>query len=391
MEARTVNNLPPAGIDDDAVRCLIAIELSKKSWIVAVNTPLSDKISRHTLKACDGKELLDLCERIRTRAARETKKRVEIVSCYEAGYDGFWLHRLLEAHGIRNYVIDPASLQVDRRARRAKSDGIDVEKLLRSLMAYLRGEPKVWSVVRVPSVAEEDDRRLHRERGRLINERIQHVNRIKGLLAIHGIYDYQPLRRDRMQQLERLRTADGRTLPPRLKAEILRELQRLVLVVGMIKTIEAERDAIASAKIETEQQHSSAKRIQDLAKIKSIGPEFATTLVGEVFYRSFDNRKQLGSYVGLTPAHFQSGAMCRDQGISKAGNGKARTVMIELAWLWLRHQPDSPLSVWFRDRVGKLKGRIRRITIVAVARKLLIALWRYLETGLVPKGAALKV
>jgi len=391
MEARTVNNLPPAGTHDDAVRCLLAIELSKKSWIVAVNTPLSDKISRHTLKPGDGKELLDLCERIRTRVARETKKRVEIVSCYEAGYDGFWLHRLLEAHGIRNYVIDPASLQVDRRARRAKTDRVDVERLLRSLMAYLRGEPKVWSVVRVPSVAEEDDRRLHRERGRLINERIQHVNRIKGLLAIHGIYDYQPLRRDRMQQLERLRTADGRTLPPRLKAEILRELQRLVLVVGMIKTIEAERDAIASAKIETEQQHSSAKRIQDLAKIKSIGPEFATTLVGEVFYRSFDNRKQLGSYVGLTPAHFQSGAMCRDQGISKAGNGKARTVMIELAWLWLRHQPDSPLSVWFRDRVGKLKGRIRRITIVAVARKLLIALWRYLETGLVPKGAALKV
>jgi len=391
MEARTVNNLPPAGIHDDAICCVLAIELSKKSWMVAVNTPLSDKISRHSLKPCDGKELLDLCERIRTRVARETKQRVEIVSCYEAGYDGFWLHRLLEAHGIRNYVIDPASLQVDRRARRAKTDRVDVERLLRSLMAYLRGEPKVWSVVRVPSVAEEDDRRLHRERGRLINERIQHVNRIKGLLAIHGIYDYQPLRRDRMQQLERLRTADGRTLPPRLKAEILRELQRLVLVVGMIKTIEAERDAIASAKIETEQQHSSAKRIQDLAKIKSIGPEFATTLVGEVFYRSFDNRKQLGSYVGLTPAHFQSGAMCRDQGISKAGNGKARTVMIELAWLWLRHQPDSPLSVWFRDRVGKLKGRIRRITIVAVARKLLIALWRYLETGLVPKGAALKV
>src|SRR5215475_6336002 len=388
MEARTVNNLPPAAAHDDAVRCLLAIELSKKSWIVAVNTPLSDKISRHTLKAGDGKELLDLCERIRTRVARETKRRVEIVSCYEAGYDGFWLHRLLESRGIRNYVIDPASLQVDRRARRVKTDGVDVERLLRSLMAYLRGEPKVWSVVRVPSVAEEDDRRLHRERGRLIGERVQHVNRIKGLLAIHGIYNYQPLRRDRMQQLERLRTADGQTLPPRLTAEILRELTRLELVVGMIKTIEAERDAIASAKTETE--HTSAKKIKDLAKIKSIGPEFATTLVGEVLYRSFDNRKQLASYVGLTPAHFQSGAMCRDQGISKAGNGKARTVMIELAWLWLRHQPDSPLSVWFRERVGKLKGCIRRITIVAVARKLLIALWRYLETGLVPKGAILK-
>src|ERR1700739_2112466 len=241
MEARTVNNLLPATPHDDAVGCLVAIELSKKSWIVAVNTPLSDKISRHTLKAGDGKELLDLCERIRTRVARETKQRVEIVSCYEAGYDGFWLHRLLEAHGIRNYVIDPASLQVDRRARRAKTDRVDVERLLRSLMAYLRSEPKVWSVVRVPSVAEEDDRRLHRERGRLINERIQHVNRIKGLLAIHGIYDYQPLRRDRMQQLDRLRTAESRTVPPRLKAEILRELQRLEHVIGMIKTIEAER------------------------------------------------------------------------------------------------------------------------------------------------------
>ena len=352
---------------------------------------MSDKISRHTLKPCDGKELLDLCERIRTRVARETKKRVEVVSCYEAGYDGFWLHRLLEAHDIRNYVIDPASLQVDRRARRAKTDHVDAERLLRSLIAYLRGEPKVWSVVCVPSVAEEDDRRLHRERSRLINERIQHVNRIKGLLAIHGIYDYQPLRRDRMQRLERLCTAaDGRTLPPRIKAEILRELQRLELAIRMIKTIEAERDAIASA-AKTETKHTSAKKIQHLAKIKSIGPEFATTLVGEVFYRSFDNRKQLASYVGLTPAHFQSGAMSRDQGISKAGNAKARTVMVELAWLWLRHQPESPLSVWFRERVGKLKGRIRRITIVAVARKLLIALWRYLETGLVPEGAALKV
>jgi len=389
MEARTMNNLPPAGTHDDAICCVLAIELSKKSWIVAVNTPLSDKISRHTLKPSDGKELLDLCERIRTRVAKETKKRVEMVSCYEAGYDGFWLHRLLQAHDIRNHVIDPASLQVDRRARRAKTDRVDAERLLRSLMAYLRGEPKVWSVVRVPSVAEEDDRRLHRERGRLINERIQHVNRIKGLLAIHGIYDYQPLRRDRIQRLEQLHTADGRTLPPRLEAEILRELQRLEIVIGMIKTIEAERDAIASANTETER--GSVKKIQHLAKIKSIGPEFATTLVGEVFYRSFDNRKQLASYVGLTPAHFQSGAMSRDQGISKAGNAKARTVMIELAWLWLRHQPDSDLSVWFRDRVGKLKGRIRRITIVAVARKLLIALWRYLETGLVPKGAALKV
>ena len=388
MEARMVNNLSSAAAHDGAVRCLLAIELSKKSWVAAVNTPLSDKISLYKLKPCDWKALLQLIERIRKRVSQELKKPVEVISCYEAGYDGFWLHRLLEAQGVRNHVIDPASLQVDRRARRAKTDAIDVGKLLRSLMAYLRGEPRVWSVVRVPTVIEEDDRRLHRERSRLTNERIQHVNRVKGLLAIHGIYDYEPMHPERMLRLERLRTAARHRLPPRLKAEILRELQRLELVLGMIHTIEAERDAIASAK--SKSRHTSAKKIQHLVKLKSIGPEFATVLVGEVFYRTFDNRKQIGSYVGLTPSPFQSGSTSRDQGISRAGNAKARTTMIELAWLWLRNQPDSSLSVWFRERVGERKGRIKRIAIVAMARKLLIALWRYLETGLMPEGAALK-
>jgi len=389
MEARVVNNLSPAAAHDGAVRCLLAIELSKKSWVVAVNRPPLDKINLYKLKPCDWKGLLQLIERIRKRVSEELKKPVEVISCYEAGYDGFWLHRLLEAHGVHNHVIDPASLQVDRRARRAKTDGIDVGKLLRSLMAYLRGEPKVWSVVRVPTVIEEDNRRLHRERSRLINERIQHVNRIKGLLAIHGIYDYEPMHPERIQRLERLRTADRHTLPLHLKAEILRELQRLELVLGMIQTIETERDAIASAKSKS-QQTTSAKKIKHLVKLKSIGPEFATVLVGEVFYRTFNNRKQIGSYVGLTPSPFQSGSTSHDQGISKAGNTKARTTMIELAWLWLRNQPDSLLSIWFRERVASRKGRIKRIAIVAMARKLLIALWRYLETGVVPEGAVLK-
>jgi len=196
------------------------------------------------------------------------------------------------------------------------------------------------------------------------------------------------MRPERMQRLEQLRTADCRKLPRRLKAEILRELQRLELVLGMIQAIETERNAIASAK--SKSRHTSAKKIYHLAKLKSIGPEFATTLVGEVFYRTFDNSKQIASYVGLTPSHFQSGSTSRDQGISKAGNAKARTTMIELAWLWVRHQVTSPLTLWFHERVGKLKGRIRRITIVAVARKLLIALWRYVETAVVPAGAALK-
>jgi transposase len=215
METRTVNSLPLAAYHDGAVRCLLAIELSKKSWIVAVNAPLSDKVGRHTLRAGDWKGILDLMARFRTRFIEPLNRPVEVISCYEAGYDGFWLHRVLEAHGVRNYVIDPASLQVDRRARRVKTDNIDLGRLLRSLMAYLRGEPKVWSVVRVPSVAEEDDRRLHRERDRLINERVQHVNRIKGLCAVHGIYDYEPLRPNRLARLEQLRAADGCELPPR--------------------------------------------------------------------------------------------------------------------------------------------------------------------------------
>ena len=386
MDARTVNDLPPAATHDGAVRCLMAIELSKRSWIVAVNTPLSDKISNHMVKGW--KELLELIDKIRTRVGRELKQPVEVVSCYEAGYDGFWVHRLLEANGVRNYVIDPASLQVDRRARRVKTDNVDVIKLLRSLMAYLRGEPKVWSVVQVPTIAEEDDRRLHRERDRLINERVQHVNRIKGLCAIHGIYHYEPLRSDRMKRLEQLRTGDERQLPPRVKAEICRELQRLELALQMIKALERERNVMAQGK--TPSTYGNAKKVQQLVKIRSIGPEIATVLAGEVFYRQFNNRQQVGSYVGLTPSHFQSGPSSRDQGISKAGNPKARTIMLELAWFWIRYQPNSALTIWFRERVGSAKGRIRRIAIVAVARKLLIALWRYLETGMVPTGAKLK-
>jgi transposase len=195
------------------------------------------------------------------------------------------------------------------------------------------------------------------------------------LCAIRGIYDYQPIRPDRTRRLEQSRTGDGRALPLRLKAEIARELQRMELVLQMLEEIVAERDAIASARMSA---HTNAK-IQDLVKRKAIGPEIATVLTGEVLYRPFDNRRELASYVGLTPSHFQSGSTCRDQGISKAGNPKDRTTMIESAWLWPRHQPDSAFSVWFRERVGNLKGRIRRITIVTMARKLLIALWCYLE------------
>jgi transposase len=386
MMARPENNLP-AVAHDGAARCLLAIEMSKQSWVIAAITPLSDKISRHTLKSRSLKGLLELVGRVRAQISRATGQVVEVISCYEAGYDGFWLHRSLEERGVRNHVIDPASLQVNRRARGAKTDRIDAERLLRSLMAYLRGEPKVWSVVRVPSVAEEDARRLHRERDRLIEERVQHVNRIKGLCAIQGIYDYRPMRPDRLARLEGLRTAQGKELPERLKAEIRRQLQRLELVLEMIRTLEVERDAIV---IDAAPAQLNANKIRRLNKLRALGPETSTVLVGEVFYRSFNNRRQVGSYVGFPPSPFASGGMSREQGISKAGNAKARKTMIELAWLWLRYQPDSALSLWFRERVGTMRGRIRRITIVAVARKLLVALWRYLETGLIPHGALLK-
>jgi transposase len=268
MTARTVSNLPAAATHDVAARCLLAIELSKKSWVVAVTTPLADKISRHRLKGFDWKGLVELIKRLRTRIGNELGRPVEVISCYEAGYDGFWLHRLLEADGVRNFVIDPASLQVDRWARRAKTDRIDAERLLRSPLAHLRGEPKVWSVVHVPSIAEEDARRLHRERDRLIDERNQHVNRIKGLCAIDGIYHYNPVRSDRLERLERLRTVHGHGLPPALKAELKRELQRLELVLQAIATVEAERDAILTDK---EPVHLNARTIRDLNKLRAIG------------------------------------------------------------------------------------------------------------------------
>jgi transposase len=386
MEVRLAATTPTVR-DDALARVLIAIELSKKSWIVGGQTPLKSKTSQFRLDAGDWKGLLQLIERIRQQVSRELGQPVEVTSCYEAGYDGFWLHRLLEAHGVRNYVLDPASLLVTRRARRAKTDRIDVERMLRALGRYLRGEPDACSVVRVPSVEQEDARRLHRERKRLVNERVQHVNRIKGLCALHGIYDYQPMQADRKAQLEGLRTGDGRPLPARLKGEIMRELDRLELVLKMIADIEAERDAIVE---EAAPRHPHADKAKALFELRSIGPEFATRLVGEVFYRSFDNQRQLGSFAGMAPSPYSSGSMERDQGISKAGSPSVRTTMIELAWLWLQFQPDSALSIWFRERVGDRKGRVRRIAIVALARKLLVALWRYLETGLVPAGAVFK-
>jgi transposase len=378
---------PAATIATDAVELFVALELSSKTWVVATHVRSTDKISQHRVKGGDVASLLSLIDRLRMRAAGASAAAVTVSSCYEAGRDGFWLHRLLTQHGIRNHVVDPASIHVSRRARRAKTDRLDAEALVRVLMAYARGERKICSMVRVPTVAEEDAKRQHRERERLIAAKTAHVNRIKGLLATQGVIKTSPLRPDWPDLLKRLRTGDSHPIPPRLAAELIREWRRLRLVLEMIETVESERE---QPQAESEVSAEAGTKIELLRKLRGVGPIFATVLTREVFYRRFANRREVGSYIGLAPSPFNSGESRRDQGVSKAGNPRARATAIELAWLWLRHQPQSALSRWYCARAGALHGRIRKITIVAVARKLVIALWRYLETGVIPTGAVVR-
>jgi transposase len=305
-----------------------------------------------------------------------------VVSCYEAGYDGFWLHRLLEVAGISNFVFDAASIAVEQRARRAKTDRIDGELLLRSLMAHLRGEPRVVRIVRVPSVAQEDARRTSRERDRLITEQTAHTNRIKALLRLVGMAVGNPRRRDWFVWLGRQRDWQDQPLPPHVLAEVRREHARLMLVREQLAALEQTQAVEAPAPM--------PERGHLLQRLKALGPAFTATLVNEVFYKDFRNRREVASYCGLTPSPWKSGSIDHEQGISKAGNRRARQKAIELAWLWLRHQPDSALSHWFRSRTANAGKRARRIAIVALARKLIVALWRYLTTGLVPDGATMK-
>ena len=363
----------------------VAIELSRRSWLVTVHSPDRDRFSRHNVLGGDHAGLLALIERVRERAARRLGSAPAVVSCYEAGYDGFWLHRLLMAAGITNYVFDPASIAVDQRARRVKTDRIDGEKMLRTLMAYLRGEPRVVRIVRVPAPEQEDARRDTRERDRLTKEQTAHTTRIKALLRLLGMAVGNPRRRDWLTWLAAQRDWQGQAVAPRMLSEIEREHARLMLVREQLDALT--RTPAADL---TPAAAQMAQRSELLRRLKCLGPAFATTLTNEVFYKDFRNRREVASYFGLTPSPWQSGGIDREQGISKAGNPRARCSAIELAWLWLRHQPDSALTQWFRSRTLNASKRNKRIAIVALARKLMVALWRYLTTGLVPEGAALK-
>ena len=369
----------------DHATVYVPLELSRSKWLITSMSAWRDKMSKHPVDAGDGAALLDRLARLRMEAEQRLGAPARVVVIQEAGLDGFWIHRLLEAGGIESHVVEPASIAVPRRHRRAKTDVIDGEMLVRTLAAFKRGEPRVCSMVVAPSPEEEDRRRVSRERRTLIKERIEHANRIKGLLASQGISGCEPMRRSFRDRLESLRTGDGRPLGLRLKAEIGRELDRMDLVLHQIAAVEADRDALVRP------DHADAEApAARLMKLRGIGPEFAAVLWLEGLFRRFANRRQLAAYAGLAPSPWQSGRVDREQGIAKSGNPRLRTAMVELAWLWLRHQPDSALSRWFRERVGSERGRIRRIAIVALARKLLAALWRYTTSGELPVGATLK-
>jgi transposase len=366
----------------------VAIELSGKEWLTGLQSPRQERPGRHKLAAADGRGLWSLIERERSALQRVGWRKVRVVTCYEAGRDGFWLHRFLMSQGAESFVVDPGSILVNRRARRAKSDRLDVESLLRVVIRHDAGDCSLGRMVVVPTIAEEDARRPGRERQRLLSERTAHSNRIQALLATHGVYGYRPLRSDRWVRLAGLRRADGEPLPTQLQEEIGRELHRLEFVDGQIAAVEKQR---AAALATAPAADDAARQVKNLERFRGIGIEFATTLVREVYYRQFANRRKVASFVGLTSSPFRSGSMDHEQGITKAGNRRARSQAIELAWLWLRHQPDSALSCWFHARLGTSKSRrLKRILIVALARKLVVALWRYLTVDLLPEGARLK-
>lgn len=357
----------------------IAFELSNSKWKLAFGNGMKKR-----QKTITARDLMALQEEIaKARQKFNMTEDIQIYSCYEAGRDGFWIHRYLESVGIHNLVVDSSSIEVNRRYRQAKSDRLDAEKLLNMLIRYLNGEQKLWSVLCVPDVEEEDARRLNREIERLKKEKAAHTNRLKSLLALHGIMLQVGM--NFLEELEEATQWDGTPLPPRIKNEIQREYERYKLIRTQIKSLEIERKELR------ESSEIFGRKVHALENLKGVGSASSLILVLEYFgWRKFANVKQVGAGAGLAPTPYNSGNAEKEQGISKSGNPRIRRTMIELSWLWLRWQPQSNLSQWYIKRFGSGGKRMRRIGIVALARKLLIAFWKYLETGLVPEGAILK-
>jgi len=357
----------------------MAMELSDKKWKLA----FSDG-SKERLRNIDAGEMLALCKEI--AEAKEKfglDEATKVISCYEAGRDGFWIHRCLISKGIDNKVIDPASVEVNRQRRRKKTDRLDAKKLLKALMRYMWGDKQACSVVRVPSIEDEDDRQLHRELESLKKERTRHSNRIRSLLILHGIRIENPGRRDFKKYLDSVRLWDGSEIRENLKDRLKREHDRYSQVEEQIKELERIRKKLVRNKAS-----ESMARVRQMLKLKGIGIESSWLLEKEFFsWRKFRNRKEVGSLSGLSPTPYSSGDSKREQGISKAGNRRVRAIIVEISWGWLRHQKESKLTKWFNERFANGGKRMRRIGIVAVARKLLIDIWRYIEHGVIPEGA----
>ena len=361
-------------------RLYIALELSNTTWKIAFGNGF--KIRLKTIMARDLEEF--------NRELQRSKKHfgmaedVPAFSCYEAGRDGFWIHRYLSRIGIGNMVVDSSSIEVNRRYRRAKTDRLDAGKLATMLIRYMNGESETWSVLHVPDVQDEDARRLHREIERLKKERTAHTNRIKSLLALHGVVMKTGIGKNFPQYIEKVILWNGEHLPLRVKEEVIREYDRCVFVKQQLETLEREQKEMLAA------ENRVSRKVLKLQNLKGIGPVSSWNLVHEFGWRVFKNVKEVGAAAGLAPTPYGSGAMQNEQGISKSGNRRVRSLMIETGWRWLVHQPGSRLSLWFMERYGGESKRIRRIGIVALARKLLIALWKYLEHGIIPEGATVK-
>ena len=361
----------------------LSFELSNNKWKLGFTIGLGQKPRERVV---DARDLPRVFEEISAAKQRfKLPEATKVVSCYEAGRDGFWLHRALVAAGVESLVVDSSSIEVNRRARRAKTDRLDLGKLVTMLIRYHSGETKVWSVVQVPEVKDEDQRQLHRELADLKTERTRETNRIKGLLIGQGIG--LTTRGQAKIDLDAVRLWDQSPLPEGIRGRIQRAQERVEFLSRQIRELETQRDQ------ELENLTCvGTKRVRQLMVLKGIGPVTAWVLVMEFFgWRRFRNRRQVGALSGLAPSPYQSGDSAREQGISKSGNRRVRARAIEMAWLWVRYQPGSALSRWFQKRFGAGGSRQRRIGIVALARKLLVGLWRYVETGAVPDGAKQKV
>ena len=377
----TQETLQSQGTTDQDIM-YIAFELSNSTWRMAFSD--GNKKRHVTIKARDLKQLGVEIDKAKRHFRLNDKTRIK--GCYEAGRDGFWLHRYLLSKGIDNLVVDSSSIEVNRRKRRAKSDRLDAGSLLRLLMRYHGNERQVWKVVTAPSVEEEGARHLHREIETLLRERTRYRNRTKALLAQHGVNVKNPSRKNFLKIFEVLRSWDGQTLPESIKSRVAREYKRLMMIEDHIKLLKKEREQKVAG-----QETVSVRQVSQLRELYGIGVNSSWVFVMEFFgWRKFRNRREVAALAGLTPTPYDSGGSQREQGISKAGNKRIRTMAVEIAWCWLRFQPQSKLSRWFNERFAGGGSRMRRIGIVALARKLLISLWRYIEHGVTPEGALIK-